>query len=243
MKQNKYDNQHFFKQYQQMSRSIKGLEGAGEWHALKEMIPSIENKHVLDLGCGYGWHCKYMIDQQASSVIGVDISEKMLTKAREINSHSNITYQNMPIEDISFEKNQFDLVFSSLAFHYLESFKAVCEKVYNCLKKGGFFVFSVEHPIFTSREKQDWYYDEHGNRMHWAVDAYQEEGVRNTSFLTANVIKYHRTLSTYMNNLIQTGFRIKVVKEPVPSEEILNNIPEMKDERRRPMFLLISAVK
>ncbi|MGM1050691.1 MAG: class I SAM-dependent methyltransferase [Bacillota bacterium] len=226
-----------------MPRSVKGLEGAGEWYKLKELIPKLKDKNVLDLGFGFGWHCRYAREQQAISVIGVDISEKMLQKAREMTNDPLISYLKAPIEDIDFSKSQFDVVISSLAFHYIKSFKSICEKVYDCLKPGGIFVFSVEHPIFTSRNEQDWYYDERGNRLHWPVDNYQIEGVRETTFLNENVTKYHRTISTYINDLINTGFIIKAVKESVPSNEMLKSIPEMKDETRRPMFLIISTEK
>ncbi|CRH75158.1 Uncharacterised protein [Chlamydia trachomatis] len=67
--------------------------------------------------------------------------------------------------------------------------------------------------------------------------------MRETTFLTENVVKYHRTISTYMNDLIGAGFSIKAVKEPMPSDDMLKSVPEMKDENRRPMFLMISAVK
>ncbi|MFE8695998.1 class I SAM-dependent methyltransferase [Cytobacillus sp. FJAT-53684] len=243
MKQNKYDDENFFAAYEKMSRSIKGLEGAGEWHVLKALMPELRNKSVLDLGCGFGWHCRYAREQQASSVIGIDISENMLQKAREMTDDSSISYIKMPIEDIRFEDSQFDVVISSLAFHYIKSFEKSCKHVHDCLKPGGTFIFSVEHPIFTSNNKQDWYYDDQGNRLHWPVDQYQSEGVRETTFLTENVIKYHRTISTYMNDLIGTGFRIKAVKEPIPDDEMLKSIPEMKDETRRPMFLIILAEK
>lgn len=243
MKQNKYDDEKFFSAYKKMPRSVKGLEGAGEWHELKALIPDLRNKSVLDLGCGFGWHCRYAREQQASSVIGVDISEKMIHKAREMTDDSSISYIKMPIEDINFSGSQFDLVLSSLAFHYIKSFETISKKVYDCLKPGGSFVFSVEHPIFTSRNEQDWYYDDKGSRLHWAVDNYQSEGLRETTFLTENVIKYHRTFSTYINDLIDAGFIIRAIKEPIPSEEMLNSIPEMKDELRRPMFLIISAEK
>lgn len=83
MKQNKYDDTNFFSAYKQMPRSIGGLEAAGEWHVLQPLIPDLHNKSVLDLGCGFGWHCLYAREQQASSVVGVDISEKMLQEARE----------------------------------------------------------------------------------------------------------------------------------------------------------------
>src|SRR5699024_11460156 len=99
-----------------------------------------------------------------------------------------------------FPKSHFDVIMSSLAFHYIESFKLICEKVYDSLKVDGTFVFSVEHPIFTSRKEQDWHYDSNGNRLHWPVDHYQKEGVRETLFLNENVIKYHRTLSTYLKD-------------------------------------------
>jgi SAM-dependent methyltransferase len=243
MKQNKYDDVNFFLAYEKMPRSVKGLEGAGEWHVLKELLPELRYKSVLDLGCGFGWHCRYAREQQARSVIGVDISEKMLQKAREMTNDSLISYVNMPIEDINFSDSQFDVVISSLAFHYIKSFEAICKKVYDCLKPGGSFVFSVEHPIFTSRNEQDWYYDDKWNRLHWAVDNYQSEGLRETTFLTENVIKYHRTFSTYINDLINAGFIVRTVKEPIPSEEMLKSNAEMKDELRRPMFLIISAEK
>ncbi|MFS0880203.1 class I SAM-dependent methyltransferase [Metabacillus niabensis] len=243
MKQNKYDDIQFFSEYEKMPRSVKGLEAAGEWHVLKTLLPELKNKSVLDLGCGFGWHCRYAREQQASSVIGVDISEKMLQKAREKTDDPAISYIQMPIEEIDFSNGQFDVVLSSLAFHYIQSFREVCKKVYDSLKPEGSFVFSVEHPIFTSRDEQDWYYDDKGNRLHWAVDHYQSEGIRETTFLTNNVIKYHRTISTYLNDVMKAGFTIGAVEEPIPSEEMLNTIPDMKDELRRPMFLMISAKK
>lgn len=243
MKQNKYDDMPFFSAYEKMPRSVQGLDAAGEWHVLKTLLPDLKNKHVLDLGCGFGWHCRYARAQQAKSVIGVDISEKMLEKAQEKTDDPFISYLKIPIEDIQFSASQFDVVLSSLAIHYLQNFEALCKKVYTYLKPGGSFVFSVEHPIFTSRHEQGWYNDEQGNRLHWPVDHYQTEGIRETTFLTENVIKYHRTLSTYMNDLIQAGFTIRAVKEPMPSEEMLQTIPGMQDELRRPMFLMIVAEK
>lgn len=243
MKENKYDDTKLFTAYQKMPRSVKGLEAAGEWHVLKALMPALRHKNVLDLGCGFGWHCRYAGEQQADSVIGVDISENMLKKARESTNDPAISFIKMPIEDVEFDSSQFEVVISSLAFHYIEPFEMMCQKVHGWLKNGGTFLFSVEHPIFTSQNRQEWYYDKQGNILHWPVDQYQEEGSRQTIFLTENVIKYHRTLSTYINSLIGAGFCIKSVKEPVPSDEMLQSMPQMRDELRRPMFLIISAEK
>lgn len=243
MKQNKYDDDTFFNKYSNMDRSKNGLEGAGEWHELKNMLPDFKDKRVLDLGCGFGWHCRYAVENGARSVIGIDISQKMLSEAKSKTKCGNIEYICMPIKDIDFPEESFDVVISSLALHYIKSFEDVLDRVYKCLSRGGDFIFSVEHPIFTAQGPQDWYYDDKGNILHWPVDHYFTEGIRNAKFLGEEVIKYHRTLTTYLNSLIKIGFEITGVVEPKPAENMLNTVPGMRDELRRPMMLLVSARK
>lgn len=128
MKENKYDDKEFFNEYKKMNRSVKGLEGAGEWESFRKMFPSLENKKVLDLGCGFGWHCKYCIDNKALEVVGVDSSKRMLDKARKINNDEKIEYVESEIETIKFPKESFDVVISSLVFHYIKDFEEVCKK-------------------------------------------------------------------------------------------------------------------
>jgi SAM-dependent methyltransferase len=243
MKENKYDDPAFFEQYGKMNRSQKGLEGAGEWYVLKTMLPDLNGKHVLDLGCGFGWHCRYAIENGAKSVVGVDISEKMLEKAKQINSKDGIKYDHVALEDAVYPLETFDVVFSSLTFHYIQSFEKLIQNIYQFLKPGGYLVFSAEHPVFTAEGKQDWAYDEAGEKLYWPVDDYFKEGKRNTEFLGEKVLKYHRTLSTYLNVLLKAGFKVVEIKEPIPSEKMLKDFPEMKEELRRPMMLLISVQK
>ncbi|MFD1770409.1 class I SAM-dependent methyltransferase [Sphingobacterium suaedae] len=243
MKQNAYDEQPFFEQYQQMNRSINGLAGAGEWPALKKMLPSFEGKTVLDLGCGFGWHCRYALENGAEAVTGVDLSENMLRKAKAINDLPGITYIRSAVEDITFPEQAFDCVISSLTFHYVPNMDLLCANISRWLRPGGSFVFSVEHPVFTAMAEQDWAYDDTGAKAHWPVDHYFEEGKRETHFLQHNVVKYHRTLSTYFAALLAHGFAIKGVIEPQPSEEMLAQVADMADECRRPMMLIISAEK
>lgn len=243
MKQNKYDEAEFFRNYSQMPRSTQGLEAAGEWYKLRTMLPELKDKNVLDLGCGFGWHCRYAREQQARSVIGVDLSENMLQRAREMTDDSRIEYRHMAIEDIEFAPEQFDVVISSLAMHYIEHLDQVFAQIHACLVQGGTLVYSVEHPIFTARAAQDWHYGPQGEIMHWPVDDYQLEGKRVTNFLNQDVVKYHRTLATHLNGLIQAGFVIQQVAESEPSPEMMDQIPGMRDENRRPMFLMIAAVK
>lgn len=243
MKENRYDDEKFFEKYSHMSRSEQGLEGAGEWHVLRRMLPDFTGKQVLDLGCGYGWHCRYAAEQGAAHVVGVDLSQRMLERARQMTDSGRIEYRRAAMEEVDFPAASFDVVISSLAFHYVEDFGAICGKVCQMLKPGGSFVFSVEHPIFTAYGTQDWFRDEGGEILHWPVDRYFTEGWRKAIFLGEEVTKYHKTLTTYLNSLLQNGFAITGIVEPEPTEEAVRAIPGMADELRRPMMLAVSACK
>ncbi|QWT85641.1 class I SAM-dependent methyltransferase [Chryseobacterium sp. PCH239] len=243
MKENKYDHPSFFDQYEKMLRSQIGLEGAGEWHTLKNMLPDFHGKNILDLGCGFGWHCRFAIENGAKTVTGIDLSERMLAKALEINSLPGIQYERIALEEVDYPAEKFDIILSSLTLHYVESFDSIVQNIYKWLTPGGSFVFSVEHPVFTAEGGQDWIYDKNGEKICWPVDRYFIEGKRNTTFLGENVIKYHRTLTSYLNTLLKHGFTLKEVIEPEPGQEMLKEIPEMKEELRRPMMLLISVLK
>lgn len=252
--ENKYDDPVFFEKYSQMKRSREGLEGAGEWETLRSVLPDFQGKRVLDLGCGYGWHCMYAAEHGAAAVTGVDLSEKMLRVAGEKTAAwqrehfpepaqaPKIDYLRMPIEDIDFPGESFDVVLSSLAFHYVRDFDAVVKKVNACLKQGGSFVFSAEHPVFTAHGTQDWYYDEAGTILHFPVDRYFYEGERKANFLGEEVVKYHKTLTTYLETLLGNGFELLHIKEPQPPERMLS-LEGMKDEMRRPMMLVVAARK
>lgn len=242
MKENRYDDPIFFQKYSEMDRSRLGLSGAGEWHELQKLLPDFQRKSVLDLGCGYGWHCVYAAEHGASQVLGIDISHKMLETAAEKNASPRITYRQCAMEDLQLPEASFDVIISSLAFHYVADFTALAENISRWLKSGGSLVFSVEHPVFTAYGSQDWYYDENGNILHFPVDNYYIEGKRDAVFLGEHVTKFHRTLTTYLNTLLNLGFRIRRVVEPQPPEDMMD-LPGMKDELRRPMMLLVSAEK
>lgn len=242
MKENAYDNESFFEQYSHFPRSIEGLRGAGEWHELRRMMPELKGKRVLDLGCGFGWHCRYAAEQGAVAVLGTDLSEKMLVRAAELTDDPHVTYCRVAMEDLEVEAEAFDVVISSLALHYIEDLELVFKKVWNALPVGGHFLFSCEHPVFTAQGSQDWYSGGGEEHLHWPVDNYFSEGKRMSRFLGCDVVKYHRTLTTYLGTLFKLGFHIQEVVEPRPDPALMD-VPGMSDELRRPMMLLVSAKK
>ena len=235
-----YDNEVFFSQYAQMPRSRDGLSAAGEWHQLQPLFPPLEGKHVLDLGCGYGWHCRFCEDQGASRVLGIDPSQKMIREARKRSQGKAIDYQVCSVEEYGFPEDTWDLVVSNLALHYIEDLDLVFEKVYATLKEGGTFLFNIEHPTFTAGVGQDWIYTEKGEPAYWPVDNYFVPGKRSTLFLGCQVEKYHHTLTQILMGLLRRGFTLEAVEEAQPSKEMMG-IPGMEQEIRRPMMLLVKA--
>jgi len=243
MRQNKYDDAAFFDRYSAMARSTGGLAAAGEWLVLRAMLPPLSGARVLDLGCGFGWHCRYVREAGASAVTGVDLSRRMLAKAREMTDDPAVTYLHAAIEDVAFPPESFELVLSSLALHYVADIAPVFANVARLLVPGGAFVFSIEHPVFTARAEQEWWTAPDGTRLHWPVDSYGKEGERRSSWLAPDVVKYHRTLASILNAVVGSGLAIREIAEPGPPPEMVARDPAMADEARRPIFLLVAAGK
>ncbi len=240
MSQNIYDDPAFFEGYSQLGRSIEGLPGAVEWSELRALLPSLCGLNAVDLGCGYGWFCRWARGQGADSVLGLDVSEKMLERAIASTSDPAVTYARADLEKVDLPEAAFDLAYSSLAFHYIEDLAGLLEKVHRALVPGGNLIFSVEHPIYMAPTRPGWVIDGHGRKT-WPVDSYQAEGPRTTDWLAKGVIKQHRTIGTLLNLLIRTGFTITHVEEWGPTDEQIAARPELAEERERPMMLLVAA--
>lgn len=243
-KQNIYDNEVFFAGYKEIRDNEINANTLFEIPALFSMMPDLNNKKVLDLGCGYGEHCQYFVNNGASKVVGIDISEKMLEIAKQEAGDPKISYINMPMEDIDRLAEKFDVVVSSLAFHYVEDYAGLVRKIYELLCPEGVLLFSQEHPLATCHSGGErWTRDESGNKVYANLANYGVEGERKLTWFVDGVIKYHRTFFTLINTLIAAGFRIEKLSEPIPTDELLQKYPEHRNLLHKPDFLLIKAKK
>lgn len=237
-----YDQERFFSQYAQMPRSREGLPAAGEWHQLKPLFPALQGKSVLDLGCGYGWHCQFAAQQGAAEVLGIDASRRMIEEARRRNAECGVRYQVCGIDEYAYPDSTWDCVLSNLVLHYISDLEPVFQKVYRTLKPDGVFLFNIEHPVFTAGVGQDWVYAEDGTPQYWPVDRYFQPGARETHFLGCQVVKQHHTLTQILMGLLHSGFILESVEEAEPPAGMMDR-PGMADELRRPMMLLVKARK
>jgi SAM-dependent methyltransferase len=240
MAQNVYDTPEFFEGYSQLGRSVHGLAGAAEWPTIRTLLPALNGLRILDLGCGFGWFSRFAAEEGAASVRGLDLSENMIARARMENVHPAIVYGIADLERVELPAAAFDLACSSLAFHYLEDFPRLVEEVHSALAPGGKFVFTIEHPIYMASRNPGWRTDDAGQRF-WPVDGYSVESPRTTDWLAKGVVKYHRTIGTTLNTLIDGGFAICRVVEWHPSPDQLAANPALAEEMDRPMILMVSA--
>jgi SAM-dependent methyltransferase len=240
MTQNIYDDETFFSGYSRLPRSIEGLDGAPEWATLRGWLPELDGRTVLDLGCGFGWFCRWARRNGAADVLGLDISERMLARAKAETDDAAITYVKADLEHLTLPPATFDLAYSSLVFHYIENLQPLLARVHAALVPGGRLVFSVEHPIFTAPSHPGWSVDAAGHTT-WPVDLYLEEGPRSTDWLANGVIKQHRTVATYIRLSLGVGFTLARIDEWGPSAEQIAARPDWADERQRPAFLLVAC--
>jgi SAM-dependent methyltransferase len=240
MTQNIYDDAGFFEGYSQLPRSVEGLAGAPEWPALKALLPDLAGRDVVDLGCGFGWFCRFAAEQGARRVLGLDVSENMLARARATTSAAAVSYELADMEGLALEPAAFDLAYSSLALHYIVAIDQLIGTVHRALRPGGRFVFSMEHPVYTAPSRPGWRKAEDG-RAFWPLDGYLSEGPRVTDWLAEGVVKQHRTIGTMLSLLIRTGFTLEHVEEWGPTPEQIAAHPDWAVERERPPFLIVAA--
>ncbi len=209
---------------------------------MKALLPNVKGMRVLELGCGSGELARYLRTSGASAVTALDISERMIEKAKMQTSDNSIEYITSSIEQYVPAFESFDLVVSSLAFHYVKAWKNLVETVRASLVPGGVFLFSVEHPICTANPV-GWVKNSDGVCLCWPLDRYQQKGARRTLWFDEEVIKYHRTIETYVNTLLDAGFKVVHLGEPTPVLSKLDIQPSLMEHFRRPPVLLISAVR
>ena len=240
--QNIYDDAGFFEGYSGLPRSVKGLDGAPEWSSIVALLPDMTGRSVIDLGCGFGWFCRWAAEAGAADVLGIDLSSNMLARAAADTNDHRITYEQHDLDSLELPAASFDFAYSSLTLHYLDDLDRLFATVHQSLRPGAAFVFSVEHPICTAPTNPGFITGDDGITT-WPVDGYLRPGPRTTNWLAPGVVKQHRTITNYVQSLLDAGFTLTDLVEWGPSPEQIAQVPGWDIELDRPYFLLLAAVR
>lgn len=249
MIQNIYDDNDFFDNYINMRNDKESISANEivEMPAIYNELPDLAGKRVLDLGCGTGNNCMKAIELGASYVLGTDVSKNMIELAKKTNKDKKIEYANIAMENISSIKQKFDVVISSLAFHYVEKYDKLLEDIYSLLNENGYLIFSQEHPIGTGTILNEACNSsskiELGGKKYKLVSDYNINGPRVVNWFGKNYTKYHRNFGTLINGLINNNFKICKIVEPIADSEKIKLNKKYENQLNMPYFIIIVAQK
>lgn len=248
MKQNIYDDKKFSDEYDKMRKENSGINANDviEIPIFRSMLPDLTDKSILDLGCGYGENDVYFIEKGTKYVMGTDISEHMIKIANSDYKLDNIDYNVLAMEDISKIDKKFDIVVSSLAFHYIKDYDKLVSDIYNLLNDNGYLIFSMEHPLSNCIIYDNDLSNKHvtiGKKKYILLADYNREGKRICNWFNSEVIKYHRTMATIINTLVKTGFKVEEINECMPNAEMISKNPKYVNQYDYPYFLFVKAKK
>ncbi|PJG85753.1 class I SAM-dependent methyltransferase [Conservatibacter flavescens] len=247
MTQSIYDSDGFFDLYQKLRANPISLNEIVEKPTMLSLLPDLHGKKLLDLGCGTGEHLSLYLQHGAMFVAGIDLSAAMLAKARSnlekfSQNPPHFLLQQLDMGDLAqLDAGEFDVITSSFAFHYVQDFPKLLADIKSKLKPNGILIFSQEHPIATAHKQGSrWEKDENKQQTAYRLNHYRDEGARERNWFKQPFKTYHRTVATIINNLVQTGFQIEQIAEPMLAEQPQWH-NEFKDLQHRPVLFFVKA--
>lgn len=243
---NVYDNKEFFNYYENLRNDEINANNLIEIPIMKRILPNLRNKTILDLGCGSGDMDAFFIQNGAKRVVATDISKNMIDEAKKKYNIKEIEFKKIKMESINKINEKFDIVYSSLAFHYIKDFNKLIKSIYNLLKPNGILVFSQESPltsapIFLNKDDQKKVYI--GKKRYSLLSDYCNEGERNNYWSGIQVTKYHRTYNTLFTTLLKNKFEILLSLDSYADENAIRLCEKYKHQIDKPYFVFFKAKK
>jgi SAM-dependent methyltransferase len=175
-----------------------------------ELAGNVSGLRVLDLACGQG-RLSRELARRGASVVGADLSEKLLDKARA-SEPLGIAYVHVDVTaPDALAGERFDGVVCHFGLSDIDDLGATLATVARVLPEQGWFVFSIVHPCFPGSGPDA--------PSSWPPGrGYHEEGwwLADNPGFRGKVGANHRTLSTYLNGLLHHGLQIERITEPEP---------------------------
>lgn len=222
--------------------------------AIEQLVGDVKQARVLDLGCGSGTYSIWFAEL-GGQVVGLDVSETMIALARDRSRErgAQLDFRVADIrEPLPFGEEEFDLVFTGTALHYVEDLEAAMKEAARVMKRDGRLVASVLHPMSTARfaragseefEGPDpwegWYFGSPLRSIETPWLAFGEVSIEGR-----RIQCHHHTVSDYFNAIRSAGLTITQLLEPAPPAEFASKNAARYDEAMRlPVFLIFRAEK
>lgn len=225
-----------------------------EWPCIKRLLPELEKKTIVDLGCGTGIFTFLLERFGPEKIIGIDLSEEMLKIAKvkagmTASKAEFITYDAAKCMDVI--NSPADFIFSSTMSHYVENIEELFENVSGSLKKGGESIFSIIHPLYSAMypvqhgdtfpADEDWTVRNLDNSIRSYIQPWLEYNDDYENHLSRS---YHHTFSDYINAIIDSGLIVEKVCEPMAPKEWQTTQPDRYEAfLQTPVYMIIKMRK
>ncbi|HNS52644.1 MAG TPA: class I SAM-dependent methyltransferase [Anaerolineae bacterium] len=225
--------------------------------AFLAMLPEVRGLYGIDIGCGEG-HNTRAVARLGARLAAIDVAETFVRYAAEAEQQDplGIDYRVASAAGLPFPSGHFDFATAFMSLMDMPVTGRVLAEVFRVLKPGGFLQFSITHPCFDTphrrnlRDEQgityaievgDYFRNLEGDVAEWIFSSAPPEvkqGMRR--FQTP---RFTRTLSQWLNGLLDAGFQIERIEEPRPSDETVAQCPNIQDSQVVAYFLHVRARK
>lgn len=225
--------------------------------AFLEILPPVAGLRGLDIGCGEGENTRRLA-RLGAKMVGIDVAPTFIRHACESEAADplGIAYELADGQNLPFPDGSFDFAAAFMSLMDLPSQdQAFCEAA-RVLRPGGFLQFSILHPCFappyrkvlrqadgtvTAIEVGRYFDRADGEIETWCFSAAPSE--QRDQQAPFQVPRFHRTLSAWVEMILQAGFLIEKMAEPRASDEQVARFPALADTQVAPLFLIIRAQK
>jgi ubiquinone/menaquinone biosynthesis C-methylase UbiE len=180
----------------------------------------LKGARVCDLCCGEGYVGRRLIEQGAREVVGVDVSPMLIEAARRRASSPGLSYV---VDDAQILRTiadgAFDVVVAQMAMMDVADHRRLFTAVRRVIAPGAPFVFSMLHPCFEAPfhvpDQPPYLLDDDERPLGRIVRRYASEGLWDSGGdgMRGRMGVFHRQLSTYLNDLIASGFALERLEE------------------------------
>jgi ubiquinone/menaquinone biosynthesis C-methylase UbiE len=219
--------------------------------AFFQLLPEIKGLQGLDIGCGEGGNTR-LLAQQGATLQAIDISERFIANAREMENQAplGITYTVASATRLPFDDGSFDFAASFMCLMDIPHPEAALKEACRVLKPNGFLQFSITHPCFDTPHRKNvrsangatyaveiggYFNYQNGKVSEWTFSAAPDEVKQQYGLF--KVPLFNRTLSQWINAIIDAGFTIERINEPYPGADALEKYPSLRDAQVVPYFL------
>ncbi len=111
--------------------------------AYEYMLDKVENKSLLDVGCGLAYGTALMA-QKAKEVTGLDYDKQTIEQNKLSYPHQkNLSFKQGAVPPLPFEKNSFDIITAFQFIEHIHERSAFIQNAVEVLKPGGMMVITT----------------------------------------------------------------------------------------------------